>query len=197
MGREGVGRARRHAQPLRVGVGDPGVEPRAPQDDQHPVLGLVGEDDIDAGHVDALAQEADDLPGRLVVDPPGPAVDHQAVVVERGQVAPSGDVTRAQLDLQAGGRQHPPPQLVLVRVVAEQSEVPGARPRGDPGAHRVEQADGAFGGQCVEVRRVRLLELGAAGAVGEPSEAVDDDEDGPGVRRLSEAGKVGAHWEKA
>ena len=72
---------------------------------------------------------------------------------------------------------------VLERVVAEEGEVARPAARRDAEADRHGQAAEAVGGEPVEVHGVRLLQLGAAGLrIGQPAEAVDDEEDDLGSR---------------
>ena len=119
-----------HAGHLGVGVVDVGVEVGAPQHDEHPVLGLVDEQHLDARDRHALGEQAHHLEGLEVGDAPGPAVGDDALLVDGGQVAAGGDVARVQVDVEAGGRQRPPAQVVVERVVAEQRQVGRARIRG-------------------------------------------------------------------
>ena len=107
-GHVGQGGGGRHAHLLGVGVGQQGAEALAPEHDQHPVLGLVGEGDLDAGDGDAGPEALDHLRRLVVGQAAGPAVGDAALGVERGQVAAGGHVARPDLDLEAGGRQGAP-----------------------------------------------------------------------------------------
>ena len=118
--------------------------------------------------LEAFAKDPSGLAAKIERDLIAPTQDYirtcidAAVAVEGGEVDPGGDVARAQLEADAGGRQRPPADLVGERVVAEQPEVAGAGPRGDAAGDRVVQAEGAFAGQPVEVGRARLGQLRAA-----------------------------------
>ena len=76
------GGGRGHAHLLGVGVGQQRAEPLAPEHDQHPVLGLVGQSDLDAVDGDALAEPLDHLHRLVVGEAPGPTVGDQALGVE-------------------------------------------------------------------------------------------------------------------
>ena len=167
---------RRDPGVLRVGVGEARVEARPAQHDEHAVLALVTEEHLDAGDRHAGLQLVDDDLRFGIGDAPGAAVGDGAVGVEGGEVAAGGDVAGAQLEVEAGGGERAAPELELLGVVAEQAEVAGARAGGDAGADRFDHARGALAHELVEVRGVRLFELGAVVGVGVPAQTVHHDE---------------------
>ena len=193
MGSVARGAAGGHAHLLGVGVGEKRAEPLAPEHDQHPVLGLVGDGDVDPRDGDARPKALDHLDRLVVGQAPGPAVGDAALGVEGGQVAAGGHVARTHLDLEAGGRERAPTELVLDGVVAEERHVGGTRTGGDAGAHRVVQTDAAGGGQGVEVGGVGLLQLGPPVGTGEAGEAVEHHQHDLAGRGLDERGQVEGH----
>ena len=92
---------RRHPRRLGVGVGDAFVETVPAQHDEHAVLALVPEEQLDAVQVHTLLETVDDRGGFVVGDAAGAPVDDGAVGRERAEVAASGDVSRAQLEVEA------------------------------------------------------------------------------------------------
>ena len=72
----------------------------------------------------------------------------------------------------------------------------GAGAGRDARPHGLDQADGALGGERVEVGRRRVFELGPAVGVGVATEAVQHDQDDPGVGRLGQGREVERHWAK-
>jgi hypothetical protein len=125
--------------------------------------------------------------GRLVVGKPaGAAVGDGPVGGERAQVAAGGDVARSQLEVEPGRAQRAAAQLEAFGVVAEEPEVTGPRAGCDAGTDRLHEAGRPFGGELVEVRRGRFLELGAVLAIGVAAEPVHDDEQDLGVSSLDQ-----------
>ena len=116
-----------HAGVLRVGVAEAGVEAGAAQHDEQPVLALVPEEHLDAGHAHPGLELLDDGLRLGVGDAPGAPVGDRAVGAEGGEVAAGGDVAGAQLEVEAGGRQRAAAELELLGVVAEEAEVAGTR----------------------------------------------------------------------
>ena len=70
----------------------------------------------------------------------------------------------------------PRPTLYALGVVAEEREVAGAAARRHAVGDRHRQAAEALLRQPVEVRNMRLLQLGAAALVRQAAEAVDDEQ---------------------
>ena len=62
----------------------------------------------------------------------------------------------------------------------------GPRAGRDAGTDRLHEAGRPFGGELVEVRRGRFLELGAVLAIGVAAEPVHDDEQDLGVSSLDQ-----------
>ena len=145
-----------------------------PQEHLHPLHRLVG--------VEALLHPLGEGRGPIVADTPGPAVRHQAVVVEEGQVAACGHVAGLQREAGADGGEDTAAEVVAPRVVAEQGQVPGAGADGDARSGWFGQSGDASGGKRVEVGRVGVLELGAPVGLGVAAESIDDEqEDAPAV----------------
>ena len=139
-------------------------------------LGL--EEELGLVELDLARQQLADA-GRLFGgQPSGPAVGDDPVGVQGAEVDPGGDVARQELEADAGRRQGAPADLVGERVVAEQAEVAGARPRCDAAGDRVVQPQGALAGQPVEVGGAGLGELGAALGGAVATQAVHDQQQG-------------------
>ena len=95
LGVERLDDERRDAGVLRVGVGQPWVEPGAAQHDEHPVLALVAEEHLDARDVHCRLEQLDNLERLDVGDAPGATVGDRTAGVERCQVAARRDVARS------------------------------------------------------------------------------------------------------
>ena len=177
---------RRDTLVLRVGVGERRVETGAAQHDEHAVLALVAEEHLGPVEMHAVLQLGDDG-GRFVVGKAtGAAVGDGPVGGERAQVAAGGDVARSQLEVEPGRAQCAAAQLEALGVVAEEAEVTGPRAGRDAGTDRLHEPGRPFGGELIEVRRRRFLELGAVLAVGVAAEPVHHDEQDLGVRGLDQ-----------
>ena len=156
------------------------------------MLTLVPEEDLHARHAHRGLEPLDDGLRLGVGNAPGAPVGDRAVRRQCGEVAAGGDVAGFQLEVETGGRQRTASELELLGVVAEQAEVPGARPGRDAGADRLDEAGAAVGGEPVEVGGDGFLELGAVFGVGVTAEAVHHDEEDLGVGGLDQFGQVHA-----
>ncbi len=156
------------------------------------MLALVAEENLGPVEMDTVLQLGDDGSGFVVGKAAGAAVGDRPVGGERAQVAAGGDVARSQLEVEPGRAQRAAAQLEALGVVAEEPEMAGPRTRRDAGPDRLHEPGRPFGGEPVEVRRGRLLELGAVLAVGVAAEAVHDDEQDLGVRGLDQRRDVHA-----
>jgi hypothetical protein len=161
LGAAGLGVQRRDALALGVGVGQVGGEPVAPQHQQAAVLALGADEQLGAVQAHLAGEQLADAGRLLGGEPAGAAVDDPAIAGEGGEVDARGHVAGLQLEADPGGRQSAAADLVGERVVAEQSQVPGAGPGRDPAGDGVVQAQGALAGEPVEVGRSRLGQLGA------------------------------------
>ena len=136
LGHERRRRERAHAGLLRVGVAESGVETGAAQHDEQPVLALVPEEDLHAGHVHRRLEPLDDGLRLGVGDAPGAPVGDRAVGASVARLPRAATSPATQLEVESGRRQRAAAQLELLGVVAEQAEVAGARPRRDARADR-------------------------------------------------------------
>jgi len=149
---------RRYAGGLRVGVADRGVQPFATQHEHEPVFFLRAQLDLHAGQLDA-AQQIDHLLANLGRDTSGAPIGNQTGIIDRTEIAARSDIGRPQRQPYAKRRQNPPPHFKLDRVITKERQMCRAAPRRHPARHRDAQADRAFAGETVHIRRVGCLQL--------------------------------------
>ncbi len=155
--------SRLRAHDLRVRLGDGGVETFAAKHHEHAVLGLVDELHFHTFDADPLSQRLDYGRSFVVGKAARPTVGDAAFGVEGCNVGSGGDVPRLEHDLQPGGRQGTPAELELQRVVAEEAEVARSTSGGDSRTDRLDEPDGALGGQRIEVGGAGFFQLGVDG----------------------------------
>ena len=139
---------------------------------------------------DLRVEPRHDPPPLLIGDAAGAPIDDGALGIERAEVPPRGHVAGMQRHAETRGAQRPASQHEPEGVVAEQGEMPGTGARGDPGADGLEQPRDPSRGEVVEVRRRRVLELGALALVGHAAQSIDDDEEDPRTGAGGELGKL-------
>ena len=187
---EGPGVERRYTGRLRIRVGDPRIQSSwcsgAPEDDEDAVPLLV----VELRTVDLLVEPCHHSTRLLVGDPARASVDDVARGIEGAEVASRRHVARVQRHAEARGAERSSAQQEPDGVVAEQREMSGAGARRDPGPDRFEEPRHPFRRELIEVRRRRVLELGALALVRHPAQTVDDDEEDARTGPAGELGKL-------
>ena len=145
-----LGRQRREADALRVGVVHGVAEAVAADDHDEAMFAHRLDEQFHAGDFDLLQEPAHGdaaLGGR----PAGAAVADLAGVIHRAEVAAHRHVARADLEVDAERLQDAAADAVLERVVTEQAQVAGAAAGRNSGQNRGAQAANALPGCFIQI----------------------------------------------